>query len=227
MTRTAPQLRLRPHRGPGRLVTVDGLDGSGKSTLVEGIREQLAATGATVLTTPVPSTGMRATPAFRLLRDEGRTDVVDPLAFDVGYMADRLQHCRTTIEPALRRGQTVVTDRYAFSSIGTLLLRLPELKAVVLEAVFADGWFTDLCGHLIQPDVSFVLRVPPEAGVRRLRARPDEGDASVEPDAYGELQEILLDLAAANRMITVDAGGTPQDTLAACLPYLQPMGVRT
>lgn len=223
MSRPAPsgrRLLFGPRVGPGRLITVDGLDGSGKTTVVDGLRAELERTGIPVLTTRLPSTRMRETEFFRVLRGEGRTDLVDPLAFEIAYMVDRVQHCRTVIDPALRGGVTVVTDRYAFSSVGTLLLRLPELRAVALDAVLRDAWFADLCGRLTGPDLSLVLVADSAVGVQRLRARPGERDVDFTPDEYTELQEVLLDLAAANDMVPVDSNDSPERTVAACLAHL-------
>lgn len=217
----APQLPFGPNPGPGRLLTVDGLDGSGKTTLTASLRDHLTAAGVPVLTTRLPTTRMRETDFFRLLRDQGRTDLVDPVAFEVAYMVDRIQHCRTVIEPALREGRTVITDRYALSSVGTLLLRLPEVRRTVLDALFSDLWFIDLCRRLIRPDVSFLLWTEPETGARRLRARPGEADAGFDPLEYAELQRLLLELAAANHMVPIDSGGPPDEVLAACLPHLE------
>lgn len=220
-----PRLRFAPHQGPGRLITIDGLDGSGKTTVVELVRGHLAGRGVPVVTTRFPTTEMRRSWYFEVLRNQGRTDLVDPVAFEVEYMVDRIQHCRTVVEPALGRGRTVITDRYAFSSIGTLLLRLPELRRVVLDAIFVESWFTDLCRHLVQPDLSFVLHTAPAIGAGRLRSRPDEDDVGFTPREYQELQELLLRLARTNRMIPIDTGGSPQAALAACLPHLERLGL--
>jgi dTMP kinase len=219
--RDAPQLPFGPNPGPGRLITIDGLDGSGKTTLTASLRDHLTAAAVPVLTTRLPTTRMRETSFFRLLRDQGRTDLVDPVAFEVAYMVDRIQHCSTVIAPALGEGRTVITDRYALSSVGTLLLRLPEMRRTVLDAFFHDLWFIDLCRLLIQPDVSFVLWTEPGTGARRLCSRPGEADAGFDPREYAELQRLLLELAAANHMVPIDSGGSPEEVLAACLAHLE------
>ncbi|MFH9005871.1 dTMP kinase [Streptomyces afghaniensis] len=216
----APRLRFGPCPGPGRLITIDGLDGSGKTTLAASLRDHLTAAGVPVLTTRFPTTRMRESSYFRLLRDQGRTDLVDPLAFEVAYMVDRIQHCRTVIGPALRSGRTVITDRYALSSIGTLLLRLPEMRKTVLDALFSDLWFVDLCRHLIQPDVSFVLWTRAETGAERLRSRPGEADAGFDPIEYEELQQMLLRVAAVNDMVPIDSSVPPADVVTACRAHL-------
>lgn len=219
------RLQFGARQGPGRLITIEGLDGSGKTTIVERLRRHLAGEGVPVITTRLPTTQMRESRFFELLRGQGRTDLVDPVAFELAYMADRIQHCRTVIEPALRSGTTVITDRYAFSSIGTLLLRLPDLRRVVLRAILQDAWFADLCKYLIQPDLSFVLRTDAQVGASRLRSRPDEADTGFEPREYAELQDLLLRLARANNLIPIDSGGAADGALAACLSYVHKLQV--
>jgi dTMP kinase len=221
----APRLRFGPREGPGTLITVEGLDGSGKTTIVGRLRDHLSRAGVPVVVTRLPTTEMRGSRFFQLLRNEGRTDLVDPVAFEVAYMVDRIQHCRTVIGPALRSGRTVITDRYVFSSVGTLLLRLPDLREAVVDAVLGGGWFADLSGHLIRPHLSLVLRTDPRTGAARLRSRPDEADVDFEPREYEELQDLLLRLARANDMTPVDSGGSPEETLAACLPYVEQLGL--
>jgi dTMP kinase len=213
-------LLFRPQPGPGTLIAVEGLDGSGKTTVVRLLAGQLAAAGVPVLTTRLPTSEMRESRFFQLLRNQGRTDLVDPVAFEVEYMVDRIQHCRAVIEPALRAGTTVITDRYAFSSVGTLLFRLPELRRVVLAAVQADAWFADLCRHLIRPDLTLVLTADGRTGRDRLRSRPGEDDVDFAPADYDELQQLLLRLATDSGAVPVDSTGPAPATVAACRPHL-------
>jgi dTMP kinase len=96
---------------------------------------------------------------------------------------------------------------------------------VVLAAVLDEVWFADLCRHLIQPDLSLVLRAGARAGRDRLRARPGEADVDFSKTEYEELQDLLLRLAGDNGMIPVDSGGSPDETVAACLPHLHRLGL--
>lgn len=220
-----PRLRLAPRPGTGKLIAVDGMDGSGKTTLVERLRTHLARQGVPVVTTRLPTTALRRSRFFRLLRNQGRVDLIDPVAFEVEYMVDRIQHCRTVIEPALRNGTTVITDRYVFSSIGTLLLRLPDLKRVVLDAVLVDAWFAELCRNLTQPDLWLLLHTDAEASASRLRRRRDEADVDFPVAGYEQLSSLLLRLGRANGLVPIDSGDSAEATLAACLPYLPGLGL--
>ncbi len=136
-------------------------------------------------------------------------------------MVDRIQHCHEWIEPEIRRGTTVITDRYALSSIGTLLLRLADLREVALNAVFNETWFAGLCNYLVQPDLAIVLRVDPVIAISRLRARPGEHDIVANARDYGVLQGQLLELAGSNGMVPIDSSGSPELTLAECAMHLK------
>ena len=129
------------------------------------------------------------------------------------------------IEPALRAGTTVLTDRYVYSSIGTLLFRLPELRRAVLAAVLEEAWFADLGRHLLRPDLTLVLTADRRTGRDRLRARPGEDDVDFAPGDYDELQGLLLRLATADGAIPVDSTGAADATVAACLPHLPRLGL--
>lgn len=216
----APPLSFGPKKGPGKLITIDGVDGCGKTTITDGLVRHLSERGIPVAVTRIPTTEMRDSRSFELLQQQGRTDLVDPVAFEVEYMADRIQHCRTFIDPELEKGSFVITDRYALSSIGSLLLRLPELRGVAVGAIMEECWFRDLCKYLTAPNLSFLLHADPLVMIARLEAREGEHDHGIDPGGYGELQGLLLNLAAANDMVLVETGRSPEESLASCLPYV-------
>ena len=214
--KTAVQLRFGVRPGPGKLIAVEGLDGAGKTTVTKDLRDYIASLGIEVVSTRIPSDKMRQSEFFQLLQQQGRTDLVNPLAFEVEYMVDRIQHCRSFIEPALRGGSWVLTDRYALSSIGSLLLRLPELKEVAMSALSGDAWFPDLCRHLVKPDLCLLLHAAPQTTVSRLNAREGEVDRNIDVSEYGFLQMFLCDVARANEMVFIDTDRPIGETLAEC-----------
>jgi dTMP kinase len=215
MSAPPPRFAFRRNPGPGRLITVEGLDGAGKTTIVADLCRRLAGRGIRVVSTRIPTDEMRASRFFEDLQRRGRTDLVNPLAFEVAYMADRIQHCHTVIEPALREGCWVVSDRYALSSIGSLLLRLPALRQVAVAALCDEAWFRQLSAELIAPDLALLLHARPETTIARLRARPDENDRNLDSSEYEVLQGVLAQSAEANDMVLVDTDGPPEATQAA------------
>jgi dTMP kinase len=181
--------------------------------------------GVSVVGTRIPTEEMRNSKFFELLQRQGRTDLVDPVAFELEYMVDRIQHCRTFIEPALRNGAWVICDRYALSSIGSLLLRLPALKDVAISAISKDAWFRDLCKYLVQPDISLLLHANPLTTAMRLRARPDEANQQIDIVEYGALQKLLLEIANAKDVLLIDTDRSAVQTLSECWPLIDKLNI--
>lgn len=219
--RSSLKLPTSPHGGPGRLIVVEGLDGAGKTTVTERLAAYLGSQHVDVVRTRIPTDRMRSSEFFELLQRMGRTDLVDPLAFEVDYMVDRIQHGRTFILPHIKVGTWVVSDRYLLSSIGSLLLRLPDLGKVARKALTRDLWFVDLCKYLPAPDIAFLLTAEPGVCVQRVQARPEEADQKLDVSAYADLQALLVDVARENGMHLIDNSGGIEATIANCVDRLR------
>lgn len=151
----------------GRLVVLEGLDGSGTTTQVAEVAARLRAAGRDVHATREPSDG----PIGRLIREalaqglrlpSGGPPTAPTMA--LLFAADRVDHLAREVEPALARGALVLSDRYLLSSLA-YQGEDDEL-----------AWVTTLNGRARQPDLTILLDVEPEvAATRRAHAgRPDE-----------------------------------------------------
>jgi dTMP kinase len=100
---------------PGTFITFEGIDGSGKSTQLRLLNNFLRANGWNPLVTREPG----GTPVGLRLRAAllDATEEVDPLTELLVFAADRAQHVRRVIRPALEAGQVVISDRYADATI--------------------------------------------------------------------------------------------------------------
>ena len=186
-------------------VTFEGLDGSGKTTQAELLRERLEAEGEQVVLTREPG-GTDLGERIRDLVLHGGH--VAPWAEALLYAASRAQHVEEVIKPALGRGASVICDRYLDSSVayqgvgrGLGLERVLELN---LDAV----------GGLL-PDRTFLLVLDPaEVTARLAEQQPDrlerEGD-----DFHARVAEGYRELAARfpDRIVVLD-GARPPDELA-------------
>jgi len=186
-------------------VTFEGLDGSGKTTQAELLRERLEAEGEQVVLTREPG-GTDLGERIRDLVLHGGH--VAPWAEALLYAASRAQHVEEVIKPALGRGASVICDRYLDSSVayqgvgrGLGLERVLELN---LDAV----------GGLL-PDRTFLLALDPaEVTARLAEQQPDrlerEGD-----DFHARVAEGYRELAARfpDRIVVLD-GTRPPDELA-------------
>jgi dTMP kinase len=142
-------------------IVLEGIDGSGTTTQLGLLERHLEGRGRRVHPTREPSQG----PVGRLLREilRGRhrhSDgaPVDGLAMALLFAADRRDHLRREIEPALANGADVVSDRYLLSSLA-------------YQAQEADrSWVASLARDLREPDLTLLLDLPIATAAARRRA---------------------------------------------------------
>lgn len=141
------------------LLTLEGLDGSGKTTAVEALRESAVASDATFTREPTASWYGDA------VRKSIADDEADPLAELFLYTADHAAHVANTVEPALERDALVVSDRYSDSRYAyqgaTLADRFDDAVAFVRK--IHQPWTRP-------PGATIYLDVDPETGARRSGA---------------------------------------------------------
>lgn len=160
-------------------VTVEGIEGSGKSTLVRTLAERLARHGRAVVATREPGD----TPLGRAIRTALLEPTDDPptaMAELLLYLADRHQHVARVIRPALAAGRTVLCDRFSDSTLAYQGwgrgLDLETVRA--LDCTARDG---------VVPDLTIVLDCPPDVGLARARGRTGSRDRlEREPIAFHE-----------------------------------------
>ena len=151
----------RPDGPRGRLITVEGVEGAGKSTQVEGLRVWLTERGESVVATAEPD----GTPlGARLRRILGEIDRVTPLTEAFLFAASRAEHVQRVIRPALADGQVVLCDRYVDSTVAYQGYG----RGVALETV---AELNRLATSGVMPDLTLVLDLHVAEGLRRARAR--------------------------------------------------------
>jgi dTMP kinase len=200
----------------GRLITIEGLDGAGKTTLAHGLLDALEARGI----------------ATELLREPGgvaaaeriRTLVKDPdlrvgaRAEALLYAAARAQLVEEALAPALERGAWVLLDRFVDSS----LAYQGAGRALGLEAVRAINRFAT--GDL-QPDRTLLLRIDPALGRTRQDGRGEAPDRleREHDDFFARIAAAYDELAAAEpqRIRTLDASAAAPAVLAQALAALE------
>lgn len=203
----------------GLFITLEGIDGCGKTTLQQLLAEKLRALGYPVLTTREPG-GSRAGRRIRELLLDSAYGTVDGRSEALLYAADRALHAADVIRPALARGEIVLCDRYIDSSLayqgGGRGLALAELAQINRFAV--NG---------LTPDITFLLDLPAEAALARLRGKRDRMEQ--EDIAFFQRTAAAYHALAAaepGRFVYVDATQTVEQELAAMLAGLQPFLAR-
>jgi len=194
---------------PGLFITLEGGDGSGKSTQAQLLGEWLQEQGHTVVRTREPG-GTEVGVAIREIVLHHRGEV-SPRAEALLYAADRAQHIATLVRPALARGEIVIQDRYLDSSVAYQgagrVLGGTEVRDLSLWA--AEG---------LLPDLTLLLDLDETAARGRLDKANKVFDRleAEKGEFHGRVRTAFLALAAdePERFLVLDAS-LPVDELAA------------
>jgi dTMP kinase len=151
-------------------ITFEGIEGAGKSTVLDRLGEGLGARGRACLRTREPGGSDLGTSLRALLLDSGRTIVPEAELFL--YLADRAQHVRRVIRPALEGGRLVLCDRYADSTV----VYQGYGRGLDVEELFR---LNDMAVGGLWPDMTVLLDVDAAAGLARARARNREAGTDV------------------------------------------------
>ncbi|MDH3798686.1 MAG: dTMP kinase [Desulfobacterales bacterium] len=151
-------------------ITLEGIEGSGKTTQICRLVEFFEGRGIECVATRQPGGTLIGENIRSILLDPANS-ALEPLAELLLYMADRAQHINELIRPALKNGKTVVCDRY--------------FDATLVYQGFARGLSIDLIGQLhqllfddLKPDVTLLLDLPPQVGLERAWQQLNNGQRS-------------------------------------------------
>ncbi len=158
----------------GRLITFEGGDGTGKSTQLRMTESWLREQGCQVLVTHEPGDTPLGLEIRRLLLEGQYTPV--PECELLMFLADRAQHVREVIMPALRAGTYVLCDRYSDS---TMAYQLAGRKLADLNGLNAMLQFAEIG---VTPDLTLWLDLPVSEALHRIRSRTNMGEESTRLD---------------------------------------------
>jgi len=190
------------HRLPGRFITIEGGEGAGKSTMMERVAGWLETHGHRVVRTREPGGTALAEKLRDILLDRNSDGLADQAELLLVFAA-RAQHLAELIRPALRRGETVLCDRFtdatwAYQGGGR---GLPAREIATLE---------ELVHGDLQPDLTLLLDLPVEQGLRRASNRSVSDRFEIESLAFFErVRAAYLERAATadGRFARIDASG--------------------
>jgi dTMP kinase len=191
------------------LITVEGLDGAGKTTLIAGLSQAL---DALVLREPG---GVEVSERIRSLLADPELEI-DPRAEALLYAAARAQLVAEELRPLLESGTTVVLDRFVDSSLAYQGagrgLGVEEIRAL---NEFATGG--------LRPDRTLLLRIDPAEGLARISGRPADRLEQESLSFFTAIGAAYDELAAAepDRIAVIDAAQAPEAVLADALAALQ------
>ena len=200
----------------GRLITIEGLDGAGKSTLARGLQRAVAERGGEAQVLREPG-GVELSERIRALVADPAL-AVSPRAEALLYAAARAQLVEERLQPLLQEGALVLLDRFADSSLAYQgagrALGVQQIREI---NQFATG--------RLKPDRTLLLRIAPAAGRARQQARALQPDRlERESERFFEAVAAAYDeLASAEplRIRTLDASQPADQVLDAALAALE------
>jgi len=195
-----------PQPTAGLFITLEGCDGTGKSTQAALLKEWLEAEcGVEVVKTFEPGDSALGKQLRQLIQ---HGEEMDERTEALLFAADRAHHVATVIRPALERGAVVICDRYSDSSVA---YQGVGRKLVPAEVERISQWAT----HGLRPDVTLLFDVDPEVAAARLGA-PTDRIESAGQDFQANVRAAYLELAAKEpeRWELIDANGTIEEIAA-------------
>lgn len=147
-------------------VTVEGLDGSGKSTVIDAITEEYP----NAVTTAEPSELWTGLQVRKCLSSEGSTPSTEPLTDFYFFMGDRVNHIEKVVKPAVESGKLVVSDRYADSTRAYQPVALAEsdlFDSQTMAKLFIEE---AMAPWNYEPDLTIYLDVSVDTAMERVDA---------------------------------------------------------
>jgi dTMP kinase len=143
----------REHGLPGRLIVVEGIDGSGKTTQAKLLKQWLQS-----LNIPVFLTEWNSSPLVKQTTKLGKKkNLLTPTTFSLLHATDFADRLSRQVVPPLKAGMVVIADRYAFTAFARDGARGVDPQ-----------WVREVYQFAIRPDLSFYFRVPVQTALKRI-----------------------------------------------------------
>ena len=177
------ELEFRKHNYPGRLIAIEGIDGSGKTTQARKTAEILKEKGTEAIYTKEPTDGEIGKMIRRILAGEKK---FEPASFQYLFSADRVEHQEEILE-LLKKGKIVVSDRYFWSSVpygatdrGIDFKKNQDESDILLVCYSILSFYH----QFIVPDKTIYINVSPKIAIERLKK------ARHIPDIYDKIEKL-------------------------------------
>lgn len=184
----------------GVFISVEGIDGSGKTTQARYLVEALKNHGYDAVYTTEPSKGyIGKILRNNILQGDKR---VPAIVETVLFAADRVDHAVNEIEPLLKAGKTVVCDRYIHSSIS-------YQGAAGLEL----DWIREINSQVVKPDLAIYVDVPPEVVIDRIKRKKSVMETL---HTQKKVRKVYLQLVE-QKLLTMVDGNAAVDEVAGAI----------
>ncbi len=196
-------------------ITIEGGEGSGKSTLIKSLAMHLKLKGAEVFITREPGGTPFGEAIREILLNPDASFTFGSRAEMLLFLAARIQHIEQVIKPRLEKGITVICDRFNDSTIayqgGARGLGIDEVERICKEA--CQGF---------EPDYTFILDISPEKAFQRIRRSKDRLEQE-EMDFHHAVRKAFLQLKDKypKRIHMINADQSPEEVLHSVLEKLK------
>lgn len=182
----------------GLFISIEGPDGSGKSTQIRLLEEFLNENGMDTILTREPGGTVISEKIRQIILDKEHIEM-DPMTEALLYAASRAQHVAEVIKPGLQAGKTVICDRFVDSSIAYQGYgrHLGDAVRIINEYAVAG----------CMPDITFLLKVEPSVGKKRIKEEELDRLENEQLDFHNAVFDGYLELEKKykDRIIGIDA----------------------
>lgn len=201
-------------QGRGQFITLEGGEGSGKTTMIASLDSYFREKGTPYIVTREPG-GIEIAEKIREIILNPLHTAMDARTEALLYAAARSQHLAEKVEPALAAGKTVVCDRFVDSS----LVYQGYARGLGMDNVWTINRFA--IGDLM-PDITFYLDIEPEVGLGRINAHQGREINRLDLESlefHHKVREgyLLLKKQFPERIRIIDASGTPDEVAKAMI----------
>ncbi|MEK7615584.1 MAG: dTMP kinase [Patescibacteria group bacterium] len=183
----------------GKFIVLEGIDGCGKTTIANLLAKHLG----NCLITKEPTAASKKIHSIL----QHRATPPSPLEFQKMYIADRMKHIQKVVMPALKKGKTVICQRYAMSTFayGTAF--------GVAEK--------DLKHDFLKPDVIFLLDLPADLAMKRIASRKQGREYFEKREKLAKIRMKYMKLAKKFNAVVVDAKPKPERIVKKILWHMK------
>ena len=188
------------HDQPGKLIVIEGIDGTGKSTQATMLAEHLRSQGHEVVQSFEPTNGPWGS-KLRASATTGRLSIEEELDL---FLKDRRQHVEELIRPTIERGGIVVLDRYYFSTMAYQGARGVDPQEIRdTNESFAP-----------QPDILLILDLPVDVALKRIGVRDGEANEFEKRESLQFCRDLFLSLRDESFTYVIDTNASIQEVHA-------------
>lgn len=192
----------------GLFIALEGIDGSGKGTAIQGLKLEAEHSGYSFFLTKEPTDGA----VGKIIREklQGRSPRVTDSELQRLFVEDRFEHVRDVILPSINNYDFTVCDRYWFSTLAYGIPKLTKEEIVNFhEEIFG--------GNFLKPNVVFLLDLPAEIALKRIQTNRTQVDHFEKMNKLQKIRQNYLDLAndsGLGKTITIDAQKPPAEIIS-------------